>query len=321
MNRSIVFAGLGAMALFACGGDDDGGGDGGAGDSVEVAVGAAEGGEVAIGNATLTIPGGALAEDTTITATTVEPDGLPDADTLTGLAYDLGPAGLQFLTPVTLELPMVGSAGAGEAAVISWHDAANDAWVDVVSTVSGGKVSAEITHFTTFIVRFRDAGPVECSFDACGGDIVDTWNIDGLCATFPADEFDEVCPTATVEIVVDGSGTVAFNEDLTYAVNIDITGSLEIALPAGCVEGEATCEGVLGDNPDDPICSGTPASGCNCSKAIGDVNDDTGTYTLYGDDITFDGESVPSHYCVDGDTLKVQTVDDSGKTFTYTASR
>jgi hypothetical protein len=311
MKRVIGLVGASLLA-FGCGGDDDGGG---VGEMVSVDVNAEDGGEVEIGEATLTIPGGALAENTTITAETISADGLPDEGSLTGVAYDFGPDGLEFLTPVTLELPVDGTPGDGQEAVVSWLD--GDTWVDVNSTVSGGTVSADIEHFTTFIVRFRDAGPVSCDFSACGGDITGTWNINGLCANQLGDGFEEFCPTAVVDIVIDGSGTVTFNQDNTFEVNLDITGDIDINFPADCTTGAPSCDGLLGSDPGDPVCTGTPSSGCDCSAVIDDTNADSGTYTTSGNDITFDDDTEPGQYCVDGDVLTVQTIEG----FIYTGER
>ena len=66
--------------------------------TTSVAITAAAGGTVALGSATLTIPAGALAADTTITVASEAPAaGLPDASTLAGLTYDFGPDGTTFL--------------------------------------------------------------------------------------------------------------------------------------------------------------------------------------------------------------------------------
>lgn len=316
MKRVIGLVGVSLMAMAGCGDDDAGAG---AGESVSVDVSAEEGGEVEVGGATLTIPGGALAEDTTITAETMEADGLPDSDTLNGLAYDFGPDGLEFLTPVTLELPVDGEPGEGQEAVVSWLD--GDTWVDVNSTVTGGVVSAEIEHFTTFIVRFRDAGPVSCEFDigCAGGDITGTWNINGLCANLLEEGFEELCPTAVVEIIIDGSGSVTFNSNDTYEVDIVISGTIDIEFPADCTEGAQSCAGFLGTDAGDPECTGTPSSGCNCTGVLDNSDDgpSSGTYTTSGNEITFDGETESGAYCVAGDTLTVL----SPEGFIYTAER
>ncbi|HUS67887.1 MAG TPA: hypothetical protein VMZ28_25300, partial [Kofleriaceae bacterium] len=234
-------------------------------------------------------------------------------------AYDFGPDGLEFLMPVTLELPVDGSPGEGQEAVVSWLD--GDTWVDIDSSTSGGVVSAEIEHFTTFIVRFRDAGPVSCDFDeTCdGGDITGTWNINGLCATLIEEGFEEFCPTAVVDIVIDGSGTVTFNGDDTYEVDITIAGTVDIDFPADCTETAPSCDGLLGTDPDDPTCTGTPSSGCHCTGVLdnSDEGPKSGTYTTNGNEITFDDDTEPALYCVAGDTLTVS----SPEGFIYTAER
>ena len=69
--------------------------------SAAVAITAATGGSVVLGDATLTIPRGALATDTTITVMSDDPGAaLPMAATLRGQTYDFGPDGTSFLVPV-----------------------------------------------------------------------------------------------------------------------------------------------------------------------------------------------------------------------------
>jgi hypothetical protein len=320
MNKRLGFGVVlvGVLALAACGGDS-----GSSGEKVSVDVSAEAGGEVEVGAAKLTIPAGALAEDTTITAESKSPSGLPDSATLTGLQYDFGPDGLTFLAPVTLELP-VGTVPSGKEAVISWLDESTNTWHDETTTAAAGKVSADIMHFTTFIVRFRDAGAVDCSFASCGGDVVGTWDIQGVCVTLGEENpFEQSCPTATIELVVDGNGTVTFNADLTYSVTINLTGDMTIVFPAACVTGAPSCDGLLGD---EFTCTGSPSSGCTCVQALNQVNENGGTYATAGSQITFHNTGdpepqAPSDYCVADTQLKVSRTEPNGNSFVYTAVR
>ena len=132
------------MAGFGCAGEETGNG-------LQTRVIAAQGGTVTAGGATLTIPPGALSQDTTITVTITSPgSSLPDSSTIRGSVFDLGPDGTTFITPATLTLPMDATPAANERAVISFLDPIANQWVDVASTVTGGHISAPISHFTRF---------------------------------------------------------------------------------------------------------------------------------------------------------------------------
>lgn len=142
-----------ALALAACGGGSGGGGAGGGMPPVGTVVGAA-GGTVSAGGATITIPAGALNQDTTITITTSSPNSsLPESSTVQGLVFDFGPNGTTFSTPATLTLPMVATLAANERAVVSFLDPVSRQWVDLPSTVTGSVITAPVSHFTPFAAR------------------------------------------------------------------------------------------------------------------------------------------------------------------------
>src|SRR3954447_5703815 len=157
--------------VVGCGSDDAGKVDESPdlGASAEKLITAADGGEIAIAKAgvKLSIPAGALGKDTMVSAEVISKQGLTDADKLAGNVLEFGPDGTKFEQPVTLELD---SAGAkipdGAKGTIAWFDTENKKWVDLPgSKVSGGKVSAETTHFTVFAIRIEVAA---------NGDVVQT---------------------------------------------------------------------------------------------------------------------------------------------------
>src|SRR5690606_2950292 len=92
------------------GGQDSGGGSGAGGESqsATVTIGS-EGGVLSIGGATLTVPAGALNQDTEIRVLLGSPP--PGADTtgLLGMSYDFSPDGTVFDPPAELELPVDGT--------------------------------------------------------------------------------------------------------------------------------------------------------------------------------------------------------------------
>lgn len=292
---------------------------------------AAEGGELELGGASLSIPGGALADDTTVTVESKKPSAsLPDATSLTGLVYDFGPSGTTFEKPVALTLPLAKAPGAGKEAVIAYLDESSGSWEDLATTTDGsGAVSAEIMHFSTYVVRIRNTnvdmnpGEVDCSFTACGGDPTGTWQIATACITGDSSgsPFGDQCAEGTIDIdiMADGTLTVAGGR---YDWNLSVTGNVTFNIPASCVDplsgGAATsCNDFAGDDPD-TTCKGSLSSGCACTQA-GETSTDTssGTLEVRGNQVigTQDGEQPgePSDFCVKGNSLKLmmhETADD-----------
>lgn len=318
--RHIVLA-LMLGAAAGCSDDSKGGGgsEQAAEGSVTVTISAEEGGEVKLGKAVLMIPPGALAEDLEITLEAKAPSArLPERATLQGSTYDFGPDGTEFEKPVTLELPLVTAPGADETAVVSWYDADADAWRDLPTTVEKGVVSAQVEHFTLFVVRFKDTpqGSLDCSFKACsGGNIEGTWAMAGACI-----ETGEVespfkgtpgCEDATFDVGADAEGEVTF-ADGTYEYTWTFSGHFSLDLSAECLE--AIAEGVDCESfePAEGVVCVAQGERCVCSGPAGepDESSGTGTYEVSGSSITLtddeDGTPETHPICVKGNEAKMQ---------------
>jgi hypothetical protein len=305
----------------------DAGGSGSGSDSISIEITAADGGEVALGEASLSIPGGSLASDTTITLETSAPSSaLPESDSVQGLVYDLGPDGTQFSEPATLTLPAVGKPGADEQAVISWLDESTDSWQDLATTVNAdGSLSAEITHFTNFAVRFNGVESTDCGFSACGGDIVGTWRIKSVCAELSGALID-VCPTAIAMVDLTLDGAVTFDADGTRSSELTGKSTITYTLDADCLD--AITMGMPPDSCDvlskeaDPsmdkgptTCSGDPTVACTCVEDNPESTETkTGTYTVEGNTLTStddaDGTVTMAELCVQGTEARVQETED-----------
>lgn len=232
LTRALLIAGLLALAP-ACG-DSGSGGESvsespNLGETGSVKATAAEGGELSLpeSGVTLSIPAGALAEDTEISAEVVSKKDLPEAANLGGNVVEFGPDGLTFLAPVKLEMDLAGSkVPEGAEVSIAWLDEDKNEWVDLPgSKLADGKVSANTMHFTKFVIRFvvnedgevvQDEGQCDTSgFTACGGDIEGTWDFSVGCVTLPGSLGSEDDPAAkciSVDAVVDFSGEVTFSK-------------------------------------------------------------------------------------------------------------
>jgi hypothetical protein len=314
------FVVLAISATTACSSSSDKGGGGAlagdvpaVGQMTTVSITADGGGDVAIGAAKLSIPGGALAADTDITMQTeTPPSGLPESGTVKGPLYQFGPDGTTFSTPADLALPLPSKPASGETPVVSWLDTTTNTWQDLATTVSGDSVTAAVPHFTYFVIRFKGTtGPVDCSFTACGGSLVGKWTINAGCVDDPDSDTLDGCPTATIDASTDLSGSVDFGADGTFSVDLTQSGSISAKIPTSCLNG-STCDSFASSNK--ATCT-TDSAGCDCTGMIDTKHSsDGGTYTSSGNSFatTSTGDSspgTPNEYCVSGNTLKVRIVD------------
>lgn len=319
--RHVVLA-LMLGGSVGCGGDsgDEKGGSAQASEgSVTVAISAAEGGEVKLGAARLSIPAGALAEDLEITLDAKQPaSSLPERSSLKGLTYDFGPDGTTFEEPVELTLPVQGTPGDDQVAVISWYDEESKAWRDLITKVDGGAVTAEVEHFTLFVVRFKDvaAGAFDCSFSACGGQGIEgSWTMAGACIDVPDAEspFASVpgCEDSVFGVGVDAEGEVTFAGG-TYEYSWTFNGLLNIDLSAACFEAVGQGSACEDFQPQSGVACALEGGRCRCSGPVGepDVSSGTGTYEVSGNTISFldadDDEPDVQEICVRGNEAKLQ---------------
>lgn len=304
------------------------------GDTTTVRISAATGGMVTVGSAGLDIPAGSLSGDVEVTVAAVAPgSSLPDSKTLTGKLYDFGPDGTTFDPPATLMLPVETAPSSGQTAVVSWLDEKANAWVDLETKVSDGKASAPIPHFTKFIVRLRDAGagPVDCSYAECGGDLVGTWAIasacidDGKDAGASNNPFGSACPDAVYDVSIDATGTATFGSDKSFDLVLMGTPSITVKIPSTCLSNGAlpfpdcaTLAAAL-DKKGGVTCMGDTSTGCDCTGQGGSGTNqhETGTYSVDGNTfITTENTDAggtktgdPTSFCVSGNTLKVKGSD------------
>jgi hypothetical protein len=293
------------------------GGVGAGGPAASVAITAAKGGMVVLDKASLNIPAGSLASDTTITLKTSAPGSdLPDSASVKGLIYDFGPDGTQFSEAAKLTLPSPGMPAADQEAVIAWLDVKANAWQDLATTVNAdGSLSANVMHFTNFAVRFNGVVSSDCGFTACGGDVVGTWKVTNVCAEIAGSVID-LCPTAVAMLDLTLTGTATFKSDGTRSTDFSNKSTITYTLDAKCLDTitkgmpPKACD-VL-SKPADPTmdqgpttCTGDPTVGCTC------VEDDpqktemkTGTYVIDGNMMTStddaDGKTTTAEFCVKG---------------------
>lgn len=165
LRLSLFLLLLGALAC-APGPDNPGDGDDTAdagddapdgGDDSQTELIGPEGGTVTANGVTLTIPPGALSEPVAITVDKTSATPPQDVTALSSF-YEFGPAGTQFLVPVTVTLTAGAALPAG--AKVYWSKAGGAPGFDALSaTVSGQSASAQVSHFSVgFIGAVTDNG-------------------------------------------------------------------------------------------------------------------------------------------------------------------
>lgn len=305
----------------------------GSADMVSVKISADKGGTVAIGSAGLDIPGGSLPGDVEVTVEAVAPpSSLPDTKSLTGKLYDFGPDGTKFDPPATLTLPVETAPGSGQTAVVSWLDEKSNTWVDLETTITAGKASAPIAHFTKFILRLKDAGagPVDCSYTECGGDLTGTWSITAACIDDHKDAgssnpFGPACPDAVYDVAVDATGIVTFGSDKSFDIKLMASPAITIKIPGACLTNGALPFADCGtlakalDKDGGVACTANTSTGCDCTGqgGTGTSQHKTGTYAVDGntftttEDLDSGGTKTgdPTSFCVSGNSLKVKSND------------
>lgn len=130
----LVVAVLGLASVAACSGSST--------ETITKKIGS-EGGTLELKGALLSIPAGALSEDTEIT---VKLEGAtPDGYMAQSPVYDLNPSGLTFAVPVDLTLDFTGDS-AGLAVFLTAKSGTG--FEKIAGTVNGQKITAPITHFS-----------------------------------------------------------------------------------------------------------------------------------------------------------------------------
>ena len=158
---------------------------------------------------------------------------------------------------------------------------------------------------------------------ACGGDVAGTWNLRSACVFGKPSSTS--CPSLSVSLEGQVSGTLTFAANGTYAANIDETARATATYPASCLTGVTECsalEATLGKpqsttpSTTSATCTGTPATSCTCTitASFKDLLQD-GTYTVSGNEmtmITADGKTLPKTYCVKGNQLSLSSANSDG---------
>ncbi len=165
------------------------------------------------------------------------------------------------------------------------------------------------------------AGSATCgNVQACGGNLVGTWTLTGLClspAALTPDYQNLVCSGLTVTSSnATVSGTLALNSDMSYSLSQNVKLVLTYSFPSSCTGG-LTCaaygpqiQSTLSFTAESITCTGTTT--CACTDTHTNQAMDLGTYANSGTGLTLTSEyyGVESgSYCVQGSTLHLSGID------------
>lgn len=302
-------------------GNDGGNGDGGdqnTSETVTKRISAAEGGTIsdASGTVTLTIPAGALAQDTDISLA----KGAAEAGSASSV-YEFGPTGTQFSKPAVLTVKLDGAVPEGKTAQLAVLE--GGAWKALeANAFADGTATGNVAHFSKFAIIFVDGKVVAsacadevASWAACGGDPTGTWKYSKLCATTEIGSGEnplaQACPDSKFEIDVTIDGTITF--DGTNATNSahTTTSKTTFIIPTSCYAalGNTTCDGLKQAFEADSCSEANGACTCSKSQSENEDADPPQPYTIEGTKITV-GDGKPSAFCVNGSTLSVEALDD-----------
>lgn len=165
--------------------------------------------------------------------------------------------------------------------------------------------------------------PLDCSFLACGGDVVGDWQIDEGCVDDPTASSLQGCPDSVITFAARVSGTVSFRSDGTYTLSTAVGGIRSYLVPAACIAG-GTCDDVAQSIT--ASCSATAAS-CQCSSQVASADTrSVGTYSASASALTLlpsEGSEggTQASFCVEGGRLSLQLEDTSGKVTLLRARR
>lgn len=298
------------------------------GETVTVVATAAEGGTVSdsSGSVVLSIPPGALAEDTTITVTVKA-----RSEATIAAIYDFAPDGLTFLKPVSLRIKAKVPDGKSAAVALE----TGGAWAPLPGSVvdaAAGTVTASTDHFSHYSVIIVDGQAViepsaTCAealgdFVPCGGDVTGSWQVSMYC--FPSQETEDLfqggCDEGTIAVEHSTTRTVNFNGGVfTHGAGRDTT-KMTADIPQACLtrSGGGTCRQLedcfSGADADCEQVDGRTAScseaadGCTCvvTTTEREKSAETDRYTTSGTTLTISSDnydSIIGEYCVSGDHL------------------
>ena len=326
-----------ALALVAaCSNDTEASREGAqASEPVAKTIRAAKGGKVETGGASVSIPADALDDDTKITIEELARAGLPELARVASRVFDFGPDGTEFSEPVEIAIDFDAARTPKKMrAVLAYLD--GDEWQPLADTeVDDNRARASTTHFTPYAVLFapKDDEPADScamdAFEACGGDLVGSWDFELGCLTLPdnvlsaGDDAFAMCDGASASAAIELSGTITFGEDGSYELEQTAGTTITKRLPKGCLEDGVECDSLSSEAAGDATDEGDH---CQVVQESSADHSDKGSYEVEDDTFitTTDGAETAApavEYCVDGDKLTARASMGPNQSLLFQAKR
>ena len=263
------------------------------------------------GKAKLSIPPGALAQDTDITLALTAKTG----NAVTDVA-DFGPDGLQFLKPVQLELKGDATlAPEGKSLAVAMETAGTFNALPG-STFANGVAKADVAHFTKFSIVVVDGKatlvvPTSCQdarakFVACGGDPSGTWEFAEFCpdSSMIQDPTEGQCPQYTIGLDVTSTQVITITSSTVQSSAGTLTSHITSNFPKSCFTpdgGQAPACSVFADEEKGRACNDLGAN-CECTESNVDQSEGEPAkpYTISGN-VWSNNDGSSGEYCVSGD--------------------
>ncbi len=159
----------------------------------------------------------------------------------------------------------------------------------------------------------RTDGSACPALEACGGDVLGTWDVTGGCFEVPGADMLDACPGATFEATGQARGRVTFGPVIARRVAQSIV-TANVFVPTLCVSFIGDCEdveGLIQSEIPDSACV-TVSDGCECEGRFVYEIDDMDGYS------TMDGQIISAvsdrrwDYCIEDGTLRYQDVTEGG---------
>jgi hypothetical protein len=156
-------------------------------------------------------------------------------------------------------------------------------------------------------------------FAACGGNVVGTWNLATACVSKFVNPGNMACPASTAQLMENVSGSITFNDDGTFITNASTAIVETLTVPATCLMDAGTTETCsqlqssfnqpteAGPPPAVASCTSAGMGGCSCQLTdtlMGGGQKDS--YSTLNTRIALGG-APPAEYCVQGNTLRLET--------------
>jgi hypothetical protein len=169
--------------------------------------------------------------------------------------------------------------------------------------------------------------PGMCSTDNnCGGEIYGSWNFFSGCVLGEDKKATDYCNLGAFEIRYRPVGTLRFDFEGTYAIELSAGTEGDIAYPGACFEGEPSlsrneCNNLGAALGETYECKIDIGAGCHCQFATTIVTQlkETGVFLADGGQLVLD--NVRHSYCVNGKRMTLRGPEVDGESVVYTLFR